>query len=52
MAVATPKTYSIPPNMREIIQQSGADAKIQGKFVSDPSVASMFVNDQGNSLRA
>ncbi len=32
LAVATPKGYEISSQMREIIQQSGIDAKIQGKL--------------------
>ncbi|KAI4179397.1 MAG: hypothetical protein L6R41_007864 [Letrouitia leprolyta] len=33
VAVATPKGYEIPPEMKEIIQTSGNDARIQGKLV-------------------
>ncbi|KAL8992423.1 MAG: hypothetical protein Q9188_007586 [Gyalolechia gomerana] len=33
VAVATPKGYEIPPEMKEIIQTSGSDARIQGKLV-------------------
>ncbi len=32
LAVATPKGYEIPTEMREIIQRSGNDARIQGKL--------------------
>ena len=32
LAVATPKGYEIPTDMREIIQRSGEDAKVQGKL--------------------
>ncbi|KAL8905897.1 MAG: hypothetical protein Q9171_006496 [Xanthocarpia ochracea] len=32
LAVATPKGYEIPTEMREIIEQSGNDARIQGKL--------------------
>lgn len=33
LAVATPKGYEIPGRMRDIIQQSGTDARIQGKLI-------------------
>lgn len=32
LAVATPKSYKIPNKMREIIQDSGKDANVQGKL--------------------
>ncbi len=32
LSVATPKGYEIPGSMREIIQQSGQDAKVRGKL--------------------
>ena len=32
ISVATPNGYQIPQNMREIIQESGKDAPIQGKL--------------------
>jgi len=32
LAVATPKSYQIPSQMRDVIQQSGADSRIQGKL--------------------
>lgn len=32
LAVATPKGYDIPTEMKDIIQQSGSDARIQGKL--------------------
>ncbi|KAL8651090.1 MAG: hypothetical protein Q9226_004861 [Calogaya cf. arnoldii] len=32
LAVATPKGYEIPAEMKEIIQQSGSDARIRGKL--------------------
>ncbi|KAI4253038.1 MAG: hypothetical protein L6R42_007726, partial [Xanthoria sp. 1 TBL-2021] len=32
LAVATPKGYEIPIEMKELIQQSGSDARIQGKL--------------------
>lgn len=33
LAVATPKGYEIPSEMRDIIQKSGSDARIQGKLM-------------------
>ncbi|KAL8673501.1 MAG: hypothetical protein Q9168_002107 [Polycauliona sp. 1 TL-2023] len=33
IAVATPKGYEIPAEMKEIIRQSGSDARIQGKLI-------------------
>ncbi|KAL8992829.1 MAG: hypothetical protein Q9169_006803 [Polycauliona sp. 2 TL-2023] len=32
LAVATPKGYEIPTEMKDLIQQSGSDARIQGKL--------------------
>ncbi|KAI4272264.1 MAG: hypothetical protein LQ337_005414 [Flavoplaca oasis] len=32
LAVATPKGYGIPTEMKEVIQQSGSDARFQGKL--------------------
>ena len=32
LSVATPKGYEIPQNMKEIIRESGNDARIQGKL--------------------
>lgn len=37
VAVATPKGYEIPKEMREIIQQSGTAAKVQGKLTESNS---------------
>lgn len=37
LAVATPRGYEIPTSMREIIQQSGRDAKVQGSFTESNS---------------
>ncbi|MCJ1279712.1 ornithine carbamoyltransferase [Puttea exsequens] len=33
LAVATPKGYEIPTNMRELIQKSAADARLQGRLM-------------------
>jgi len=33
LAVATPKGYEIPGEMRKLIQKSGSDARIQGKLM-------------------
>lgn len=32
LSVATPKGYEIPQRMKEIIQESGKDARLQGKL--------------------
>lgn len=32
ISVATPKGYEIPQRMKKIIQESGKDARIQGKL--------------------
>ena len=32
LSVATPKGYEIPQRMKEIVQESGRDARIQGKL--------------------
>lgn len=32
LSVATPKGYEIPQRMKEIVQESGKDARIQGKL--------------------
>lgn len=32
LSVATPKGYEIPQRMKEVIQESGKDARIQGKL--------------------
>lgn len=37
LAVATPKGYEIPGTMRDIIQRSGGDGKVQGKLTESNS---------------
>lgn len=44
LAVATPKGYEIPAGMREVIQQSGADARIQGRL-TESNVPEEAVNN-------
>lgn len=44
LAVATPKGYEMPRHMREIIQSSGADARIQGKL-TESNVPADAVHD-------
>ena len=44
LAVATPKGYEIPQKMKEIIEDSGKDARIQGKL-TETSVPEQAVKD-------
>lgn len=44
LSVATPKGYEIPQEMKEIIQESGKDARIQGKL-TETNVPEEAIND-------